>query len=578
MRAQVQGLLEEAIATVAAAQKWSDLGDEARVERTKDPRHGDFTSNIAMRLAKPLKIAPRALAEKIVDALPQSTLIEKAEVAGPGFINMTLSLSAYHAELARIIERADDYGRSRSGGGTRVLVEYVSANPTGPLHVGHGRLAAFGASIASLLRAIGYEVDEEYYVNDAGRQMDILAVSVWLRYLQICDRSTVFPDNCYQGEYCRDIATTLHRTHGTSFSDAGHAIESALSDESADAESQLDVLVATAKAALGADAFAIFFNAALDSILADIRDDLAEFGVKPKHWYSEQSLADNGAIDRALGELDERGLLYARDGAKWFRTTDFGDDKDRVVIRDNGNKTYFASDIAYHREKIERGYDLLLNVLGADHHGYVARLQAALAGLGQKADALEVALVQFVALYRGTQKVQMGTRSGSYVTLRQLREEVGNDAARFFYVSRSNDQHLDFDLELAKARSNDNPVYYVQYAHARIASLLEKLDSQEITTLQSTIEKLQSQDEQALMVKLSRYGEVIDVAASNRAPQHVVAYLRELAAEFHSYYNAHRILVDDRALRDARIVLAIAVQQVIRNGLTILGVSSPEHM
>jgi arginyl-tRNA synthetase len=447
--------------------------------------------------------------------------------------------------------------------------------------VGHGRHAAFGACLASLLRATGHDVDEEYYVNDAGRQMDILAVSVWLRYLQDRGLNFAFPPNCYQADYCKLIAADVAARHGRQLTGDADGVARILGDTESDPEDRLDSLIAFAKSELGAEGFALFFDAAIEDILGDIRDDLQQFGVSYDRWYSEKSLGTSGAIDRALAALQERGLLYVKDGATWFRTTQFGDDKDRVVVRENGARTYFASDIAYHKEKCERGYDLLLNVLGSDHHGYVGRVRAALAGFDKPVDILEVQLVQFVVLFRGREKVQMTTRGGTYVTLRDLRNEVGNDAARFFYVSRSNDQHLDFDLELAKSQSNDNPVYYVQYAHARIASMLRKLTDDGYTVPAASVDAVAAltlPEELQLMRQISRFGEVVEAAAQNRAPQAVVQYLREVAADFHSFYNAHRIIVENEAVRSARALLAHALQNVLANGLRLLGVSAPTTM
>jgi arginyl-tRNA synthetase len=584
MRAQLSTLLTDALAALAGQpgfERLAQLDTDPQLERTRDARHGDFTSNIALRLAGAVGVPPRDLAARIVETLPNAAFLESVAVAGPGFINFRLSLSAYQAELLAILDAASAYGRSESGRGTRLLIEYVSANPTGPLHVGHGRLAAFGASLAHLLRATGFEVEEEYYVNDAGRQMDILAASVWLRYADLCGHTLPFPEKAYQGAYCREIATALRDEHGSALLGPTAAILTALAGGHDDAEAMLDALIEGLRESIGANAFAIVHAAALERVLDDIRDDLAAFGIEPGRWYSEASLSESGAIERALDDLERRGHLYEKDGAKWFRTSDFGDDKDRVVVRDNGVTTYFASDIAYHREKCERGYDRLLNVLGSDHHGYVPRLRAALEALGQPPDKLEVELVQFVVLYRGKEKVQMSTRAGEYVTLRELREEVGNDACRFFYVSRSNDQHLDFDLDLAKSQSNDNPIYYVQYAHARISSMLARLREAGYPVPKSTdgaTSALTETAEKSLMKQLSRYAEVVELAAANHAPQGLVHYLRDLAAEFHSYYNAHRIIVDDAELRTARILLALATQRVLKNALEILGVSAPDNM
>ena len=553
-----------------------------QLERTRDPRHGDFTTNIALRLAKPLGQPPREIAAELANLIPESALIAGVSVAGPGFINLTVSAAAYCRELTEIIDAGESYGRSGWGAGRRVIVEYVSANPTGPLHVGHGRHAAYGASVANLLHATGYDVHEEYYVNDAGRQMDILTISVWLRYLQKLGVEIDFPRAAYQGGYVSDIAEQLHARWDDRLARFDRdSLLKILADPPANEDVLLDRIIAAVRFGLGDTGFSAISNAARYSVLDDIRDDLAEFGVRPDNWYSERSLTDGGAIERALKRLNERDRLYVRDGAVWFKATEYGDEKDRVVVRENGATTYFASDIAYHYEKRTRGYELLLDILGADHHGYVARVRAGLEAMGEPGESLEVRLVQFATLYRGREKVQMSTRSGEYVTLRQLREEVGNDAARFFYVSRSNDQHLDFDLELAKAQSNDNPVYYVQYAHARVASLLKKMVSEGFSLAPASradLRCLTEAAEQGLMVSLSRYPEVVHLAAVNRAPQHLVQYLRALAASFHSYYNAHRVLVSDESLRNARMALARGVHQVLHNGLTLLGVSTPESM
>ena len=583
MRAQIDQLLRNSLARFAAERGLADSIDlNPQLERTRDPKHGDFTSNIALRLSKPLGQPPRDLAAELAEFIPESPLIADVGIAGPGFINLTVSADAYHRELAIIIEAGETYGRSNRGDKRRVLVEYVSANPTGPLHVGHGRHAAYGASVANLLRATGHDVHEEYYVNDAGRQMDILTISVWLRYLEHLGSKIEFPQAAYQGKYVSDIARQLQGRWGDRLArfDRG-AIEKALADPDIDADVLLDQIIANVRYGLGDTGFSVILNEARYRVLDDIREDLAEFGVRPQNWYSERTLTDGGVLERTLQRLNELDRLYVRDGAVWFKATEYGDEKDRVVVRENGATTYFASDIAYHADKRTRGFELLLDILGADHHGYVARVRAGLEAMGEPGDSLEVRLVQFATLYRGQEKVQMSTRSGEFVTLRQLREEVGNDAARFFYVSRSNDQHLEFDLELAKAQSNDNPVYYVQYAHARVASLLKKMVEEGFSlkpAARSELRCLTEAAEQGLLVSLSRYPEVLHLAAMNRAPQHLVQYLRALAASFHSYYNAHRVVVDDASLRNARVTLARAVQQVLRSGLTLLGVSAPERM
>jgi len=582
MRAQLDFLLREALADVTANHGPLDPGDmEPQIERTRDARHGDFTSNVALRLAKKLSLQPRDLAADVIAAVPESPLIEAMEIAGPGFINFRLVASAYQEELRVILEDGPSYGCSELGAGHRIIVEYVSANPTGPLHVGHGRHAAYGASLANLLRATGHEVHEEYYVNDAGRQMDILATSVWLRYAQHLGHELPFPGNCYQGGYVIEIAEALLRDHGEALDGELADLHKVFADAGADPEKQLDLTINEIKSILGGKGFTIVFDAALQSVLADIKNDLEEFGVEPQNWYSERSLVDSGAIGRTLDLLTTKRMLYSEDGAQWFRASEFGDEKDRVVVRENGATTYFASDIAYHFEKRERGFTHLLDVLGADHHGYIARVQAGLEAMGEQRECLEVRLVQFVTLYRGQQKMQMSTRSGEYVTLRQLRTEVGDDAARFFYVSRSNDQHLDFDLELAKSQSNDNPVYYIQYAHARVASMLSRMQTENVAfggAAGADLARLTEPEEHGLMVALSRYSEQIHLAVVNRAPQQIAHYLRDIAAAFHACYNAHRVLVDDAQLRDARVTLALATQQVIRNGLALLGVTAPTSM
>ena len=564
------------------AEAASDLAIESTVERTRDASHGDFASNIAMRLAKPARRSPRDIAADIVEAIAGSDVIERIDIAGPGFINFHLSPAAFHAELAAILQRGQEYGRQAAKEGPSILLEFVSANPTGPLHVGHGRHASYGATVGNLLEAAGYPVTREYYVNDAGRQMDILGMSVWLRLLEGSGIAVDFPKGGYRGDYIRDIAAAINKD-GIAAVDAEAVLAGLPEDEPAgDKEAYVEALIEKAKTLLGDASFDHIRQQALDAIRDDIEDDLAEFGVTFDRWYSEQSLTRGKAIDRALSVLEERDMLYKKDGATWFRATDFGDEKDRVVVRENGVKTYFASDIAYHYEKRQRGFDHLIDILGADHHGYVPRVRAGLEAMGYEGDSLEVELVQFVTLYRGGEKMQMSTRSGEFDTLRQLRAEVGNDAARFYYVSRSNDQHLDFDLDVAKSQSNDNPVYYIQYAHARVASVFRQLKEKSLqwddASGREQLSALVEPQEKALMTSLSRYPEVVELAANNRAPQHLVHFLRDLANDFHTYYNAHAFIVDDATLRNARLYLVAATQVVIANGLGILGVSAPEKM
>ena len=579
MKSIVAQHLQDALAGMPElADAVGDLSIESTVERTRDASHGDFASNIAMRLAKPAGKNPRELAAMLVERIGGSDQIDKVDIAGPGFINFHLSAAAFHAEILSILSEGSDYGRQAHKDKPRILLEFVSANPTGPLHVGHGRHAAFGATVGNLLQAAGYTVSREYYVNDSGRQMDILGASVWLRWLESKGTLIPFPEAGYRGDYIRDIASEIDTT----------GIEPVAAEELLDAvpdgdkEMVIEALITKAKSALGEADFDRIRQQSLESIRADIEDDLAEFGVAFDCWFSEQSLTTGHRIDDALAVLQERGMLYKKDGATWFRATDFGDEKDRVVVRENGAKTYFASDIAYHFDKRERGFDLLIDILGSDHHGYVARVRAGLVAMGYGAADLEVPLMQFVALYRDGKKMQMSTRSGEFDTLRQLRAEVGNDAARFFYVSRSNDQHLDFDLDVAKSESNDTPVYYIQYAHARIASVYRQLAGRSLAwdfaQGRANLVLLTEPQEKALATTLSRYPEIIELAANNRAPQHLVHYLRDLANDFHTYYNAHAFIVDNAKLRDARLTLITAARIVIANGLELLGVSAPETM
>jgi arginyl-tRNA synthetase len=451
--------------------------------------------------------------------------------------------------------------------------------------VGHGRGAAYGAVVADLLEAVGFDVHREYYVNDAGRQMDILATSVWLRYLELAGEELVFPANGYQGDYVWDIAATLHREHGDDYRYSAEVLFADIPpDEPAggDKERHIDALIARARELLGDNRYRYVFELALNTILDDIRDDLEKFGVVYDQWFSERSLVESGAVNRAIERLRQGGWLYEKEGALWFKSSEFGDEKDRVVERENGQTTYFASDIAYHMDKLERGFERVIDVWGADHHGYVPRVKAALKALGDDPDKLDVLLVQFAILYRGGEKLQMSTRSGEFVTLRQLRKEVGRDAARFFYVMRRCEQHLDFDLDLAKSQSSDNPVYYVQYAHARVCAVMRQAAEKGIQVAPSqgtaNLELLTEKHELELMKSLSRYPEVVEAAALTEEPHQLTHYLRDLANDFHTYYNAHQFLVEDAALRDARIKLILAAREVIHNGLGLLGVSAPERM
>ena len=555
------------------------------IERSRDSQHGDFATNLALVLAKSAKTNPRQLAEKILAALPAHEAVTKVELAGPGFINFFINPNAQYAIIPTIHEQGRCFGLSKIGAGKRVQVEFVSANPTGPLHVGHGRGAAYGSVVADLLQAVGFEVHREYYVNDAGRQMDILATSIWLRYLEECGEVFAFPSNGYRGEYVRDIAWQIHKDSGAAYHQAIAVVLDGLpADEpqGGDKEIYIDALIDRAKTLLGKASYREVFQVGLNTILLDIEADLSEFGVTYQQWFSEQHLMDDGSVEKALNRLREGGHLYEKDGATWFASSQLGDEKDRVVVRENGQYTYFASDIAYHHNKLERGFGLLIDIWGADHHGYIPRVRAAMRALGEDDSRLKVLLVQFATLYRGEEKVQMSTRSGDFVTLRQLRNEVGKDAARFFYAMRRSEQHMDFDLKLATSKTNENPVFYVQYAHARVCSVLRQLDEKgwqrNLHLGMDNLSLLTAEHEVALLGTLARYPEVLEKAALQYEPHQLILYLRDLAHEFHTYYNAHQFLVEDAPLRDARLNLVCAVKQVLANGLGLLAINSPEAM
>ena len=535
------------------------------LERPKQSEHGDYSCNIAMQLAKTLRAKPRDIAQRVVAALPVSDYVEKVEIAGAGFINLFLKASVKQGVVNHILAANARYGTSNIGAGQSVQVEFVSANPTGPLHVGHGRGAAYGACLANVLAATGYSVAREFYINDA----------VWLRYLEARGATLTFPDDGYRGDYVRDIAAGLERAHGDKLVRPAPQIPSGVEPDAA-----LDALIAAAKSSLGED-WKLLFKHALDGMVADQRDDLGQFNVSFDRWYSEQTLHDGAeasAVATVVAKLQANRHLYEKDGALWFRSTTFGDEKDRVVRRENGIYTYFASDIAYHADKFARGYTRMIDVWGADHHGYIARVKGALMALGLDAEKLTVTLVQFAVLYRSGEKVAMGKRSGDFVTLRDLRNEVGNDAARFFYVLRKSDQHLDFDLDLAKSKSNENPVYYIQYAHARVCSVFEQWSGDASQLALVSTAPLTTDAELALLHGLAEYPEIVASASRELAPHLLAFYLKDLAGLFHSYYNSNRFLVDDAATRNARLALAAAVRVVLANGLLLLGVSAPEKM
>jgi len=547
------------------------------LERPKSLQHGDYASSLAMQLAKPTKRNPREIAQALVAAMPASPLLDKAEVAGAGFINLYLKPAAKQRVVRTALENGRAFGHVNLGRGRKVQVEFVSANPTGPLHVGHGRGAAYGASLSNLLEAAGYAVSREYYVNDAGRQMDILAMSVWMRYLDASGARLPFPPNAYQGDYVRDMARQLQAAQGTHYVHPAKDVMGGVPAIEADPEAHLDGLIANTKRLLGTD-YAGLHDFVLTEQLGDCRSDLIEFGVTFDSWFSEKFLFDSGLVGQAIARLEASGHLFVKEGAKWFRSTDYGDEKDRVVQRENGQYTYFASDIAYHLNKYERGFDRVINVWGADHHGYIARVKGALQALGLDPDKLTIAMVQFAVLYRDGKKASMSTRAGEFVTLRELRNEVGNDAARFFYVLRKSDQHLDFDLDLAKSQSNDNPVYYIQYAHARVCSVMEQWGGNPQQLVNADLALLVEEQELQLLQRLLDYAEQIEGAARELAPHLLAFFLKDLAGGFHSYYNSTRLLVEDESLKLARLALATAVRQVLRNGLEILGVGAPDRM
>ena len=582
MKDQLQDLLKKCIQDLINEGLINEMPPKVRLDHTKDKSHGDYATNIALMLAKQAKTSPLELAKIIVNQLEDASFIKKTEIAGPGFINFFLSDASSTSIVSEIIELGEMYGKSEIGKGQSILLEYVSANPTGPLHVGHGRGAAYGATVSNLLRNIGFKVDNEYYVNDAGRQMDILTVSIFLRYLSLCGEQIRFPDNGYQGQYINDIADSIVVESGESFKQSADIVfENICKDgiEGGDKESHIDELIVRAKDLLG-DNFQTIFQVGIESILGGIKDDLADFGVRFEKWFSEQSLIDSGLSESCITRLKDSGHIYKKDGALWFKTTIYGDEKDRVVVRDNGNHTYFASDIAYHLEKLERGYDKIINVWGADHHGYIPRVKASIGALGYNSDKLEILLVQFANLYRGGQKVQMSTRSGSFVTLEDLRKEVGNDAARFFYILRKSEQHMDFDLDLAKSKTNENPVFYIQYAHARICSVFRQANEKgfESNLEDANLSLLTEEVEKNILRELSRYKSVIESAAIQYEPHQLAYYLRDLATQFHSYYNACTFILEDQDLTQARLSLIHAAKQILRNGLSILGVGAPESM
>lgn len=555
MKELLQQRLAQALAAAQAAGEVSAVDCPLPgLERPRQAEHGDLATNLALTLAKPCRMNPRALAEIILRHLGDAGgILQKAALAGPGFINFFLKPTAWLAILPEILAQGDQFGRGTWGQGQKVMVEYVSANPTGPLHVGHGRGAALGDVLGRMLRFGGCEVLTEYYINDAGNQMATLGRSLLYRARELRGSTEPFPDNHYRGEYMKDLAAQFL----------------ALPEYADILEQPWDQAVARASAWAGAN------------ILQGIKDDLKAFGVVIDSYYSERSLLTRGAVEAAFDQLRQRGFLYEAEGALWFKATAFGDEKDRVVRRSNGELTYFASDIAYHLDKFQRGYNRLIDIWGADHHGYVPRLKAAVAGLDRPAEDLNMVLVQMVNLLRNGEPVAMSTRAGEFVTLAEVVEEVGADSARFLFLTRRYEAQLDFDLEVAKSKSMDNPVFYVQYAHTRVKSVLRKAEQEGVALPDPAgveLERLALEEEVDLARRLAEFPALAEAAARNLEPHRVTYYLHELAGAFHSYYNAHRVLVDDPALAAARLVLIQAVGQVLAGGLALLGVSAPEAM
>jgi arginyl-tRNA synthetase len=554
MEGNLKELIVEALvrAKEAGELKYSQL-PEINLERPADKSYGDITTTVAMTLASQERKSPRVIAETILKYMrPAPSWIERREIAGPGFINFYLSPSFWHNQLLFILNRGDRFGASDHGKGMRVQIEFVSANPTGPLHVGHGRNAAVGDVLARILTFSGYQVEKEFYINDFGNQIELLGQSVWSRYMELNGKSVPFPENGYHGDYVYEIAREIIARKGTELVDKDPA-----------------------------EVLPFFAEFASQAMLERIKADLEAFRVTFDSWFSEKSLYQNGSVAQALEVLKSKGFIYEQDGALWFRSTQFGDDKDRVVIRSDGRPTYLASDIAYHQNKLQRGFSKLINVWGADHGGYVPRIKGIIKALGYPEDILSVVLIQLVRLMREGVEVKISKRSGKLILLSDLVEEVGVDATRFFFTMRRTDSHLDFDLELAKSQSKDNPVYYVQYVHARICSLFREAKKLGIllpSPQEVALNRLDSEEELSLIKELYHFPKVVLDSALSLEPHRITFYLQNLAGIFHSYYNKYRFISDDLALTDARLTLAKGVQIVLKNALDLLGVSAPEVM
>lgn len=546
------------------------------VEWSKHEQHGHLTCNVALILARILGQSPRQIADTLQSVCEGFSDIERVEVAGPGFLNFFLSPKALVRSIDLILEAPERYGACDIGRDQHVYLEYVSSNPTGPLHVGHGRSGAIGSTLARVLRTGGYTVEEAYYVNDAGRQMRVLGLSCLIRAFQHIGQACILPDPCYQGAYLKVIAAQWATEKSSKDVLKNTEILACLKASCPDSDQDLDCLIKQVEALMGEARFQALYQYTSDAILDDIRDDLSQFGVKPI-WFSEQSLYDEGAVETLLADLQSRGHVDMREGALWFKATSFGDEKDRVLRRANGQFTYFAADAAYHRLKL-RQFDQMIDIWGSDHHGYVGRIMAVLDALGEDVSRLKCLLVQFVNLVQGSQRVSMSTRAGSFITLRQLREDVGTDVCRFFYLMRKFDQHMDFDLDLARTQSQDNPVYYVQYAHARICSIFDQSSDLNVLHGQNiSLSHLEPQGE-SLLCLLAQYPEVIMSCVKLYEVHSLVFYLQDLASLLHRYYNTVQCLVEDDVLRRSRLALLASVRHVLANGLALLGVKAPERM
>ncbi|HVT34056.1 MAG TPA: arginine--tRNA ligase [Nevskiaceae bacterium] len=587
MKSHLQDLLRGALQKTLAA-TGGTAAPAIAVDATKDPKLGDFQTNLALQLAKPLGKPPRAVAEMLVANLPASPRVKSVNIAGPGFINFFVADAALQSVVSDILAAGAAYGRDDSGSKGKVMVEFVSANPTGPMHVGHGRNAAYGDALSNLLAATGWQVWREYYINDAGRQIDVLTASVWLRYLQSAKYEVPMPVRGYVADYINVCAKKLRAAFGNRFERSNEDYLRDLPEEPATAkddetlkkglEDYLDAVIARCKMLLGND-YEVLRKFAYEDQLGIIKQTLADFGVRFDQWYSERELVESGLAQKRRGELIASGHTYEKDHALWFRTTEHGDDKDRVLVKADGAATYFGNDLAYHVDKLDRGWSQLIDVWGADHHGLLVRMRAALESLTGRKDALRVQLIQFVTLSSG----KMGKRSGNFVTLADLIADAGKDATRFFYLMRSHDQHLEFDIDLARSQSTDNPVYYVQYAHARICSVYAQLQEKggvyDRAAGLAALQRLDTEHEKRLLTALARWPEALRNAATNHAPHLLVHYLKdEVADALHAYYHAHRFIIDDAPLQAARLALIEAARVVLASGLALLGVSAPEKM